>query len=100
MKSGVPLIERATLPTISLLVKVLILWALELSELMTMFHPEVEEVAEAEEADKPTLLVVKEDKTQNKHLRKLKKISQLYEREDLYDLTQKSWLIQVPLKME
>ena len=94
------MIERAMLPTTSPLVKVLILWDSVLSELMTMFQPEVEEVAEAEEADKPTLLVVKEDKTQNKHLRKPKKISQLYEREDLYDLTQKSWLIQLPVKME
>ena len=94
------MIERAMLPTTSLLVKVLIFWDSVLSGLMTMFQPEVEEVAEAEEADKPTLLVVKEDKTQNKHLRKPKKISQLYEREDLYDLTQKSWLIQLPVKME
>lgn len=74
---------------------VLILWDSEESNLtMMMSHPEVEEEVEAvevaveEEVDK-TKVLDKEDKIQNKPLRKLKKISQPYEHEDLFDLLSK-----------
>ena len=65
---------------------------------------EVAEVAEVEETeeDRETTMLVdnKEDKIQRKHFKKPKKISQLYEREDHFDLLQKSWLIQLQCSIE
>merc|ERR1712166_955010 len=91
-----PLISKLMLPTISLLELVPTLWVSVLSkwtmEKVKPCHQEVEEVEEAAEVE-----VIethqekedKEDKIQSKPSRKPKKISQPYEREDLFDLPSK-----------
>jgi len=90
------------LPTISLLELVPTLWVSVLSkwtmEKVKPCHQEVEEVEEAAEvAEVEEVEVIethqekedKEDKIQSKPSRKPKKISQPYEREDLFDLPSK-----------
>lgn len=57
---------------------------------------EVEET-EVEEEDKTTLVDNREDKIQRNPSKKPKKTSQLCEREDHFDLLQKSWMIQLPM---
>jgi len=95
--------RKLMLPTILVPVSVLVSWDSELSKKRKMlkFSPEIpeveeeeeeEEVAEEEPEEEPeveTLKVVPEDKTQSKPLRRLKKISQLCEREDREDLPSK-----------
>lgn len=93
-----PSIEKLMLPTTSLLELEPTLWVSVLSNSLKMTsqcHQEVEEEAEEaeeeeveEETVKP-LTLDKEDKIQSKPSRKLKKISQPYEREDLFDLPSK-----------
>jgi len=93
-----PSIKKLMLPTTSLLELEPTLWVSVLSNSLKMTsqcHQEVEEVAEeaeVEEVEEETvkpLTLDKEDKIQSKPSRKLKKISQPYEREDLFDLPSK-----------
>jgi len=91
-----------TLPTMSVLVLVLPSWDSVLSEIQLMRsqekkveeeeeveEAEVAEVEEDQEVDPIDQKVVKEELTQSNPSRKPKKISQLYEREDLVDLPSK-----------
>ena len=91
------------LPTILVPVSELDSWDSVESKMMKMLKfsqeiPEVEEEEEEEEVEEEetevepeveTPKVVPEDKIQSKPSRKLKKISQPYEREDLFDLPSK-----------
>ena len=91
------------LPTILVPVSELDSWDSVESKMTKMlkFSPEIPEVEEEEEVEEveeeetevepevETPKVVPEDKIQSKPSRKLKKISQPYEREDLFDLPSK-----------